>query len=181
MVSEEQNFLFQASAAPARRTTRRSPSEISAGIRGTEGQENFHGVEEASAGVAQPAAACPTTQGRQASRRQPVPVRSSEPRPKSRGPSPSLPPCSATRAGHPPTAGPGGPCHAASLTFASRPGPAGLRHPGVRFTPLGLRLPQAASGGSKKPRGLRGSCGFSLPPTPARLRPIPYQPIRDLP
>lgn len=34
------------------------------------------------------------------------------------------------------------------------------------------RLSQAAGGGSEKSRGLRGSCGFSLPPTAARPRPI---------
>lgn len=35
------------------------------------------------------------------------------------------------------------------------------------------RLSQAAGGRAEKPRGLRGNCGFSLPPTTSRLRPVP--------
>lgn len=97
------------------------------------------------------------------------------------GPSPSLPPCSATHAGLPPTAGPGGPLPR-RLPYLRLP-PRPRRPPTTRVSasPRSAqmlhqeqrRLPRAASGCSKTPRGLRGSCGFSLPPTSARLRPIP--------
>lgn len=98
-----------------------------------------------------------------------------------RHPSPSLRLCSATHAGLPSIERPACPCLAASFTFASRPGPVGLPppRPPPHHSRLGSRsqaqrrLSQAAGGRAEKPRGLRGNCGFSLPPTTSRLRPVP--------
>lgn len=163
-----------------------STSKISSSIRKTERQENFHCVKEASAGDG-PGGPRPVSPHRAAGRSEAsrfpagLPRSPAESRPQSPGPSPSLRRCSATHAGLPPTARPACPCLAASLTFASRPGPAGLppprppphhSRPGSRGQAQ-RRLSQAAGGRAEKPRGLRGNCGFSLPPTTSRLRPVP--------
>lgn len=163
-----------------------STSEISSDIRKTEEQENFHCVEEAFAGDG-PASPRPVSPHRTGGRSEAsgfpsgLPRSPAEPRPQSPWPSPSLERCSATHAGLPPTVRPAGPCLAASLTFASRPGPAGLplpRPPPHHSRPRSRkltqrRLSQAAGGRAEKPTGLRCNCGFSLPPTTSRLRPVP--------
>lgn len=130
---------------------------------------------------------CPTTQGQQAFRSQPVPGQVSRApwaslgRGASLGPSPSLPPCFGDpRRPSSHCGGPAGPRHAASLTFASRPGPRRPPATPASASPRSARSrrqeqrprSRAAGGCSKTPRALRGSCGFSLPPTAARLRPI---------
>lgn len=163
-----------------------STSEISSGSRKTERQENFHCVKEASARDG-PGGPRPVSPHRAAGRSEASGFPSglsrspADSRPQSPGPSPSLRRCSATHAGLPPTARPDCPCLAASLTFASRPGPAGLppprppphhSRPGSPGQAL-RRLSRAAGGRAEKPSGLRGNCGFSLPPTPSRLRPAP--------
>ncbi|XP_059134104.1 uncharacterized protein LOC131923182 [Peromyscus eremicus] len=127
------------------RKRRRSTSETSSGTRGTEEQENSRCAKEASAGGG-PASSHPVPPHR-ASRHSGAPWASLG-RGASIGPSPSLPPCSATHAGLPPTAGP--------------------RRPTPRCLPY-LRLPPRprwppATPGSGSPRSAeaaaRSSAGF---------------------
>lgn len=123
---------------------------------------------------------CATTQGQQVFRTQSVPVgssalpwpslgrRASGPRHPSRRARRSTPALLPLRAP---------PAHAATPPLPSPPATPASASPccarsGRQDRQEQRRLSQAAGGGSEKSRGLRGSCGFSLPPTAARLRPI---------
>lgn len=182
MVSAGQNFLFQPRAAPlrlssqAQRKGRRSPSEISSCFRETGGQENFQRVKKASAEGAQPAPVLCHHTG-PAGIQEPVGPRRvlraplAEPRPQSLGPSPSLPPRSAIHAGLAPTAGPAGPRRDASLTFASRPGPADLPPPRPPLHPAAAAKSNA--GFPRRPAVARRSREVYAVAAASRFRPPP--------